>query len=296
LKRQGFAGRLKRQNFFVVPALAFVTVVTLAPMVYNVYISMTNWNLIYGNQATAFVGLANYISAFESPAFRTAIGLTLAYAVCVTGIEIGLGIGIALMLNRDNPLAAFIRISLILPLMMTPYLVYLNWLYLTAPTVGPLQYMVGSLTGVYNFVFFDQVPTVYFSFLMIDIWQWLPFVVVICLAGMRSLAKAPFEAAQIDGAGGWAKFRYIMFPALRPILAIVVLFRFMDTFNSFGNVKAFTGGGPGEATYFISWLIDRTGLGTGAAVGLAAAYSIIYLILVLVIAWSLMYVIHRSGR
>jgi multiple sugar transport system permease protein len=189
-----------------------------------------------------------------------------------------------------------VRVSLILPLMMTPFLVYLNWTYLTAPAIGPLDYLVGVLTGNYIYPFFDAYPNVYFGFLMVDIWQWLPFVIVILLAGMRSLSKTPFEAASIDGATTWARFRYIMLPAIRPVLAIVVLFRFMDTLNSFGNVAAFTGGGPGEYTYFISWLIWRTGLGTGSAIGLASAYAIIYLIIALVIAWSLMYIIHRSGR
>jgi len=280
----------------VLPAILFVTLVTLFPLIFNVYISMTNWNLIYGNKATAFVGLANYISALESPAFRNAITLTLSYAIFVTVVEICLGMGIAIILNRDNPLAAFVRVSLILPLMMTPFLVYLQWTYLTTPGLGPLNYLVGNITGDYNFTFFDKVPAVYFSFLMIDIWQWLPFVIVIFLAGMRSLSKAPFEAAVIDGAGPWAKFRYIMFPALRPVLAIVVLFRFMDTLNSFGNVQAFTGGGPGEATYFISWLVYKTGLLTGGAIGLAASYAILFLLLVLVLSWSIMYVIHRTGR
>lgn len=287
---------MRRPNFFALPALLFVTVITLFPLVFNVYVSLTNWNLINGNKATQFIFFANYISAITSADFRNAIALSMGYAIFVTVVEIGLGIGIALMLNRENPLAAFIRVSLILPLMMTPFLVYLNWTYLTAPSIGPLEYFVGVLTGNYTYQFFDRVPNVYLSFLMVDIWQWLPFVIVILLAGIRSLAMAPFEAANIDGASSWAKFRYITLPAIRPVLAIVVLFRFMDTLNSFGNVAAFTGGGPGESTYFVSWLIWRTGLGTGSAIGLASAYAILYMLLVLAIAWSLMYVIHRSGR
>ena len=124
-------------------------------------------------------------------------------------------------------------------------------------------------------------------------WQWLPFVVVLLMAGLRSFAREPFEAAQLDGASAWSTFRFITLPLLQPVIAVVVLFRAIDSFKVFDVVAAYTGGGPGTATNFMSWLIYQTGLGINENLGLSAGYALLFLLPILVISWTLMYVLYR---
>jgi multiple sugar transport system permease protein len=155
---------------------------------------------------------------------------------------------------------------------------------------------VAYVTNNPNVSFFSSVPQVYFSLLAIDIWQWLPFVVTIVLAGLSSIPRAPLEAADIDGAKGLKRLRYITLPLLKPTLAIVLLFRLIDGFKGFEVVYLFTGGGPGTATNFMSWNIFKTGLGIVQNIGLSSAYAVVFLIVVLAIAWPLMYLMYRLQR
>jgi len=282
-----------RPNFFTLPATIFLLAFTIFPLVYLLYLSSLNFVLRAATPVT-FVGLSNYIAAFTSPQFQQSVVLSLWFGVALTAVELSLGLGIALLLNRNTPIAKFAQVSLILPLMMTPFLIYMDWDYLLIPGVGPIPYIIGVLTGNYNPDFFSAVPNVYLSLIMLDIWQWLPFVIILALAGLRSLPPQPFEAASIDGAGNWAKFRYLTLPLLRPVLAIIILFRLVDSFKIFDSLQLFTGGGPGTDTYFINWLVYETGLGFIGNVGLSSAYSVIYLAIVFAIAGSMMYVIYRS--
>ncbi len=277
------------------PAVIYITALTIFPSIYAVYVSFLKWNLATTKVPT-FIGLQNYISAVTDPLYQKAMFLTFAFAGSATGIELLLGIGVAHLINRKNLAASIARSSLILPLMMAPFLVYMNWVYLLGPGTGPIPYFWGLLFGNANVQFFSKVPTVYFSFLVVDIWQWLPFVAVIILAGLRSLSSEPYEAAEIDGAGSWAKFRYITLPLIQPVMGVVVLFRLVDSLKLFDPVIAFTSGGPGTATYFLSYLIFKTGFGLNLELGLSTAYGQLFLILVLVISWGLMYFLYRGVR
>jgi multiple sugar transport system permease protein len=151
-----------------------------------------------------------------------------------------------------------------------------------------------TLTGNPYFGFFSAVPNVYVTFLVIDMWQWLPFVTVVALAGLNSIPREPLEAAQMDGAGYWTGVRHITLPLLRSTLIVIVLFRLIDSFKTFESVYLFTGGGPGTATNFASWVIFKTGLGIVQNIGLSSAYAVLFLILVLAISWSLMYVMFKT--
>src|SRR2546422_10367396 len=130
-KEQSVPRSLRRflPNPYTFPAVIYVTALTLFPTIFLIYASLLDWQLL-GTRAAGFTGLANYVSALTSPAFQTSMLITLEMGVAITAIELTLGIGVALMLNRNNPLSAFIRNSLIIPLMMTPFQIYMNWKYL----------------------------------------------------------------------------------------------------------------------------------------------------------------------
>ncbi len=288
------SGRTSPQ-LYVLPAILYVSVLTIFPFAYLFYISSFNYSLYSGGSA-AFIGFRNFIDAFRDPLFQKSLAITLGYGVFVTIVEILLGIAIALVLNREGKLMSLVRTSMMIPLVMTPFLILMMWRYQLQPGLGPVAYLVSTLLNNPSASFFSSVPQVYFSLLVIDIWQWLPFVITITLAGLSSMPRAPLEAADIDGASGWKRLRYITLPLLRPTLTIILLFRLIDGFKGFEVVYLFTGGGPGTATNFMSWNIFKTGLGIVQNIGLSSAYAVVFLVVVLAIAWSLMYVLYRTQR
>ncbi len=284
-------GRISPQ-LYVLPAILYVSVLTIFPFAYLFYISSFNYSLYSGGSA-AFVGFRNFVDAFRDPLFQKSLVITLGFGVFVTAAEIVVGLAIALILNREGRLISFVRTSMMIPLVMTPFLILMMWRYQLQSGLGPVAYLVEVLLNNPSISFFSSVPQVYITLLVIDIWQWLPFVVTITLAGLSSIPRAPLEAADIDGATGWRRLRYITLPLLKPTLAIVLLFRLVDGFKSFEVVYLFTGGGPGTATNFMSWNIFKTGLGIVQNIGLSSAYAVVFLIVVIAIAWSLMYLLYK---
>jgi multiple sugar transport system permease protein len=282
-------------NSYVLPAIFYVTVLTIFPFAYLIYMSFFNWH-IYGWTGPVFNGGANFVEAVTSATFQKSIVLTLAYGGFLTLVELPLGIGVALLLNREGRLASFVKLAMMLPLVMTPFLIFMQWKYLLTAGTGPVSYVFQTVTGDPYFAFFSAVPNVYLTFLAVDIWQWLPFVTVVAIAGLNSMPREPLEAAQIDGANYWISLRHITLPLLRPTVVVIVLFRLIDSFKTFESVYLFTGGGPGTATNFASWLIFKTGLGIVQDIGLSSAYAVLFLILVLTISWTTMYAMLKIRR
>ncbi len=281
---------------YILPAMIYISVLTIFPAIYLFYISTFNYSLYGGAGAGTFIWFGNYIAAFTSAGFQQSVGLTLGYSAFVTAVEIALGLGVALILNRPGRLISTVRTSMMIPLVMTPFLILMMWRYLTEPNLGPLTYLVSIITGIRSVAFFGSVPTVYLTMMVIDVWQWLPFVITILLAGLSSIPRAPLEAADIDGATGMKKLRYVVLPLLKSTFAIVVLFRLIDSFKDFEIVYLFTGGGPGTATNFLSWNIFETGLGIVENIGLSSAYAVVFLIITVAISWPLMYWMYRLRK
>jgi multiple sugar transport system permease protein len=284
---------VRHSRWWITPALAYVTALTIVPFYYLLYISFLNWNI--GLPIITFAGLGNYFYSVLNPSFQASFLLTLEVGIGFTAFELLLGMGIALLLNTTGRMAKFVTTSFILPLMMTPFLIYVIWFGLTTPLVGWINYFVRLLTGNPNPLFFSTSPQVFFTLLAIDTWQYLPFVVVILVAGLRALPSSPLEAADLDGAGPWSKFRFVMLPLLRPVIAIVVLFRIVASLSLLDTVQFFTHGGPGIDTTVLSWFIYQTGLSGEQRLGLASAQSFLYLLLVFAIAGGLMYYIYRGS-
>jgi multiple sugar transport system permease protein len=280
-------------GWWITPALAYVTALTIIPFYYLLYISLLNWNV--GLPPITFIGIGNYIRSIFDPSFQAAFVLTLEVGLGFTAFELLLGMGIALLLHTPGKMASFVTTSFILPLMMTPFLIYTIWFGLTTPLVGWLNYFVRLLTGNPNPLFFSKSPEVFFTLLAIDSWEWLPFVVVILVAGLRALPNAPMEAASIDGASAWSKFTNVQLPLLRPVIAIVVLFRVVASLSLLDSIEFFTKGGPGVDTTVLSYYIYITGFGAEERIGLASAQSFIFLLLVFIIAGSLMFYIYRGS-
>ncbi|MEM3385691.1 MAG: sugar ABC transporter permease [Nitrososphaeria archaeon] len=265
---------------------------TFFPLAYLVYLAFLKWNLF--EQKGTFVGLQNFIQLLSPGSlFYQSLSVTLLFAISATVSELLFGLGVALLLNRENIIARIIRGVLIIPLMMTPVLIDMIWKYLYNPVLGPLTY-IANLLGIMQPNFLDAEPNVFFSLIAVDIWQWGPFMVLIILSGLLSLPKEQFEAAEIDGATAWAQFRYIIIPLLKPIISIAILFRFVDSMKVFNKIYILTAGGPGRATETLSYHIFYYSLGFTYDVGYGAAVSILFLIFVLIISLAFMHVFMRN--
>ena len=275
--------RSGRQGFYLVtPALAFLTALTIFPTVYLIYISLTNWNLL--QKGIKFIGFQNFATLLTpGSVFLNSVVGTLVFAAAVTAAEFGLGLGVALLLLKENFLTKLVRAVLIVPLMMTPILIDMIWKYLYNPLLGPITFFVTSL-GFRGPRFLDAQPNTWINLGIIDIWQYGPFMILILLGGLLSLPQDQFEAAELDGASGFNKFRFITLPLLKPIISIAILFRLIDSLKVVNKIYILTQGGPGLSTYTMSYFTFYYGLGYLQDVGLAAAASLIFLFIVLAIS------------
>jgi multiple sugar transport system permease protein len=267
-----------RPYLIALPAL-IILIGILYPFVLAVYYSFTNYTLT--RPSTRFIGLTNYVRMFTDPGFVHSTLITFAYAIGSTAIELGLGLIIALLLNRETRLAKILRTTLIFPMMIAPVIGALVWKLMMQPSVGILNPLMKSV-GLPTIEWASLPETALPSVILIDVWIFTPFVALILLAGLRSFPQEPFEAARVDGASVWFTFRNLTLPMLVPFIIISVVFRFMDSLKMFDVIYAMTGGGPGDSlmtyqltTYYTGFLYMNLSQGLPYAIVL---YIVIYLV------------------
>ena len=233
-----------RPFLITLPAL-LILVGILVPFFTGVYYSFTAYALNRPGSLDRYVGFRNYDRMINSSDFRHSTTVTLEYALLTTGVELGLGLGIAMLLNRDTLLARILQTTLIFPMMIAPVIGTLIWKLMMQPSVGVLNPMLETV-GLPTLEWASVPETALFSVVLVDVWMFTPFAALILLAGLRSLPREPFEAARVDGASFWFTFRNLTLPMLTPYIIIVVLFRFMDSLKMFDIIFAMTEGGPGN--------------------------------------------------
>ena len=189
----------------------------------------------------------NYLNFFTDPAFWNTLKVSLLYAGITVTLELLLGLGIALLLQRRSAVNNFISIMLLLPLMIAPALAALMWKLMTNPSFGILSYLA-SLIGLHDFRWASSPDTALLTVVLVDIWVYTPFIMILLLAGLRSLPTQPFEAAALDGVPRSFVFFRITLPMLMPYIITAALFRMLDSIQQFDIVYAMTQGGPGNAT------------------------------------------------
>ena len=225
------------------PAL-LVCIGILIPFVTAVYYSLQRYNLAFPT-GRAFIWLGNYMDFLSDPSFWNTIEISLLYTVLTVVLELLLGLGIALLLQRPTMFNNAMSIALMLPLMIAPAIAALMWKLMTNPDFGILSYLV-SLVGVHDFKWASDPHTALFTVVLVDIWVYTPFMMILLLAGLRALPKQPFEAAELDGVPQSFVFFRITLPMLTPYIITAVLFRMLDSIQQFDIIYAMTQGGPGD--------------------------------------------------
>lgn len=269
---------------FLAPSLIFLVVLLLGPFVYMVGVSFTDLSFALPGRDGNFVGFDNYRRLMQDdPIFWESFRTTMTFVFGVVSIEFVLGFALALLLYHQVQRRRFVLTLLLIPMMLAPVAVGLMWKLMLHGEFGMLTHylrLVGLLGPQTALLGNHQI--VLWTVMLVDVWEWTPFVTLVALAGLLSLPNEPFEAAIMDGARPWQMFRDITLPLMRPIVALVLLLRGIDAFKEFDKVFILTGGGPGNTTELLSiytWRVNfrNWDLGYGAV----CAFMVYLVVLIL---------------
>lgn len=237
-----------RPYLIITPGL-LILIGIMIPFVTAIFLSLTNYS--FRLPTWKFIGLRNWINTLTNPSFYHALWVTIKYAFSATLTQMVLGTIIALLLKKDTLFTRILKVLFTFPLMVAPAIAVLIWQLMTSNSVGVLEKLL-NVFGVMNFPWASSHSTAMFTAVLIDTWVNTPFVLLLVLAGIQSLPKSPFEAAQVDGASPWFIFKTLTFPMLKPFMYIALLFRLMAALQEFGIIYALTKGGPGDTLMNIS--------------------------------------------
>jgi multiple sugar transport system permease protein len=274
-----YAKRKACRPYLILTPTLLLTLGILVPFFAAIYLSFTDFTLRSSDYS--FIGFDNYVSMLQNPDFWHSLVVTLQYAFLCTTVEMLLGICVALLLNEENPVSKFLRIVLIFPLMIAPVIGTLIWKLMTNPSVGILRTPM-SWIGLGDFKWGASPDTAMFSLVLIDAWVYTPFVIILVLAGLRSLPRSPYEAALIDGGSAWFVFKNLTLPMLAPVLLITLVFRLMLSLQEFSIIFALTEGGPGDTTMSLSLLAYNRGF---------PFYGVAEAIPMMLFLWAIVYLI-----
>ena len=234
------------QILFPLPAVVFIGLLMVFPILYTLYLSFTNWNLTSGMEP-AFVGLTSYLRVFSEPRFLHALGRTFTFTLFAVAIEVVLGVAIALILNRAFIGKSVAKLLLLLPLVATPVAVGIVFNLFYDPTLGLLNFALHAL-GLPQGRWVSSESSVIASLVLVDVWQWTPMITLIVLAGLAGLSEEPVEATRVDGASDWQILRFVTIPMVMPVILTAMILRLIDALKTFDIIFAMTGGGPGYAS------------------------------------------------
>ncbi|MEU6790275.1 sugar ABC transporter permease [Nonomuraea wenchangensis] len=283
--------RANRAWLLVLPVVVSVAFTAVIPLMTVVNFSVQD---VFSPADRVFVGLDWFYEAVRRPENREAFVRTLLFSAQVLLVEIPLGVAIAVAMPRRGVWVSVALVLVALPLLIPWNVVGTIWQILARPDIGLGGWTVAHLLGVdYNYTL-DSTDA-WITILVMDVWHWTPLVALLAYAGLRSIPQPYFQAAQIDGASAWATFRHIQLPRLRGVLTIAILLRFMDSFMIYTEPFVVTGGGPGNATTFLSILLSKMAVGQ-FDVGPAGAFSLIYFLVVQILCYVFFTALTRSGR
>jgi glycerol transport system permease protein len=265
--------------WFVLPVFALVAFNALIPLMTVVNYSVQE---TFGNNEFFWAGTQWFMDILKSDRFHDALLRSIVFTVVVLAIEVPLGLAVALTMPKKGPWVSVCLILMSLPLLIPWNVVGSMWNIMALPNVGLLWHFITAFGLDYNYT--RQIGDAWFTLILMDIWHWTSLVALLCYAGLVSIPDAYYQAAKIDGAKPWAIFRFIQLPKLKHVLTIAILLRFMDSFMIYTEVIVLTGGGPGNATTFLSIDLVKYALGQ-FDLGHAAAMSIIYFLIILFASW-----------
>ncbi|PHY06131.1 MAG: sugar ABC transporter permease [Alcaligenaceae bacterium] len=267
------------------PALLLLLLITTTPLIFLAWNSLQQLNMSMP-WLTGFAGADNYLNMNSDPRFWSSLLLTFIYTASTVVLQVLLGLSLALVVLQIPRGQGLLRIAAILPIVLAPVVVGLFWRTLVlAPDFGLVDVVTKSLNlGSHNWLGDPQLALI--SVIAIHTWQWTPFAFLVLLASLASLPPEIYEAARLDRASAWQRFRYITLPLIRPAIVMVVILRTMTALSAFAAIFAATGGGPGTATEILNLYAYRTSF-TELNIGYGSALAMVLLTLTVFVSWVL---------
>ena len=268
-----------RAWFLVLPVFVIVAFSAIIPLMTVVNYSVQD---IFGPGQRFFVGIEWFKEVLLDQRLHDALFKQLAFSSLVLLIEMPLGIIIALMMPKKGWTSSACLVILALPLLIPWNVIGTIWIIFTRPDIGLFGAFINNMG-----IAFDHTGSAFdawITLMLMEVWHWTPLVALLAYAGLRAIPEAYYQAAKIDGASSWAIFRFIQLPKMRGVLTIALLLRFMDSFLIYAEPFVLTGGGPGNATTFLSIYLVKVAVGQ-FDLGPAAAFSLIYFLIILLFCW-----------
>ncbi len=279
-----------RAWLLVLPVFVIVAFSAIIPLMTVVNYSVQD---IFGPGQRVFVGSEWFKETLTDYRLHEALWRQFLFSGLVLLIEIPLGVFIALMMPKKGWGVSACLVTLALPLLIPWNVIGTIWIIFTRPDIG---LMGAAINGIG--IGFDHTASpidAWITLMLMEVWHWTPLVALLAYAGLRAIPDAYFQAARIDGASAWAIFRYIQLPKMRGVLTIALLLRFMDSFLIYAEPFVLTGGGPGNSTTFLSIYLVKIAVGQ-FDLGPAAAFSLIYFVIVLLFCWLFYQALLNIGK
>lgn len=271
--------------WLVLPAILVMCGVLVYPLAYSFWISFFDWNITSLDRP--FLGLRNYVEAFTNASSRFIFTQSIAFTIACLVLEFVIGMALALLMARQFVGRGLARTLLLLPMLTAPVLAGFNFRWIFNDRFGLAnQLLLGA--GLDPVAWLADANMARLAIVIVTIWQGIPFMMLLLLAGIESLPTAPFEAATVDGASAWQRFLHITLPLLRPVVVVAVSLRVIDLFRTFDTVYIMTFGGPGHATELLPFYIYRAAFSSGRF-GFASALSYVALFVTVLLLIPLFY-------
>lgn len=266
---------------FVTPTIILLLAVNIFPLLWTIYLSFTNFRANRPNADVKWIGLRNYERILTDTDIWVTMQATAHFLFWTLFLQVMIGFALAWLINRKFKGNDLWTTIIVLPMMLSPAVVGNFWTFLYQPQIGGFNYVISFLTGAdpTSFSMIGDVSLAPWSIVLVDTWMWTPFVMLICLAGLRSIPDYIYEAAECDRASKWRQFWTITVPMVLPFLMLAVLFRGIENFKMFDLVVQLTGGGPGSTTELTSINLKREAFEKWRT-GYSSAYAIILFVTV----------------
>ena len=279
-------------NAFLMPTVLLILALSVFPLLFSLGLAFMSWDLSRLEGGVRFIGLKNFVTLINDTRFWNTARVTLLFVVGSVGLQYILGLGLAMLLNQEIYFRRFFRVAFLVPMMLTPAAVGYVGRMLFNESQGPINDIIQRLGG--PMVPWLSNPRLALpSLILLDTWEWVPFMTIVLLAGLQSLSPELFECARVDGANEWQIFRKITLPMMAPVSITIILIRALEAFKLFDIVMVMTGGGPGTATETVTMYAYIVGMKNG---NLGYASAIAYSLLIMVIVFSTIFLNSLRGR
>ena len=266
---------------FIAPTIILLLAINIFPLIWTIYLSLTNYRANRPNAELKFVGTEHYEKILTNPDIWAAMQSTAHFVVWTIVLQTVIGFTLAWLVDRKFRGHGFWTTVILLPMMLSPAVVGNFWKFLYQPQIGLFNYIISFFTGAEpsSFEMLGSVQLAPWAIVIVDTWMWTPYVMLICLAGLRSIPDYIYEAAEVDRASNWRQFWSITIPMCLPFIMLAVLFRGIENFKMFDMVSLLTGGGPGSTTEVASITLKREAFEKWRT-GFSSAFAIILFVTV----------------